>query len=190
VLNETAAIGPARWPSGPANTQRNASRAIRGVLLAMLVAALVIATTMAGQSTARLSYPFLDTGPLRPPVILYMPSYYPGGSHPLRLMFGPKGSGFDFEMRQVLASGGELIIWESTRYDATVEEAVGAYQDETELQGTAAVWAGARVANSGTKLLHARIGPTLVVISGELSTGELLRIADSLRRGSPQSLML
>lgn len=156
----------------------------------MLVAALVIATTTAGHSTARLSYPFLDAGPLRAPAILYMPSYYPGETQPLRLMFGPKGAGFDFEMRQMLASGDELIIWESTRYDATVEEAVGAYYDETELRGAAAVWTSARAANGGATLLHARIGQTLVVISGALSTGELLRIADSLRRGSPQSLML
>ena len=106
------------------------------------------------------------------------------------MVFGSKGTGFDFEMRQVLASGGELHIWESTRYDATVEDAVRAYHDETKHRGAAAEWAGARAANNGTTFLHARIGQTLVVISGELSTRELLRIADSLRRDSPQSLML
>ena len=161
---------------------------VRSVLLATVVAALLIATTLAGQSTARLTYPFLDAGPLRAPAILYMPSYYPAETQPLRLMFGPKGTGFDFEMR--LASGDRLIIWESTRYDATVEEAVGAYHDETKLRGAIAVWTVSRAANGGATLLHVRIGPTLVVISGALPISELLRIADSLRRGSPQSLML
>lgn len=156
----------------------------------MLVAALVITTTTAGQPTARLSYPFLDAGPRRAPAILYMPSYYPGETGPLRLMFGPKGTGFDFEMRQMLASGNELLIWESTRHDATVEQAVGAYHDENQLRGATAMWTVARVAGGGSTLLHARLGQTLVVISGALSTSELLRIADSLRRGSPESLML
>ncbi len=176
--------------SGPSSAEPGAIRSIRGVLVALLVGALLIGTPVARHSTAGLTYPFLEALPPRAPAILYMPSYYPGDTQPLRLVFGPKGAGFDFEMRQMLPSGGQLIIWESTRYDATVQEAVGAYQDDAKIPGALAAWTVAHAVGSGAAFIHARIGQTLIVISGSLSEADLLRVADSLRQGSPQSLML
>lgn len=169
-----------RWPL---------TAALRRPLIAALVGILVIGTAVTGQSTARLDYPFLEGGPLRAPDILYLPSYLPAGGHPLFMRFGPTGTGSDFELRHALPSGDELIVWESTRGEATVSEVVGRYQDEGPIPG-AVKWRSGRVVDSGAALVHARIGRTLVVIVGRLPLEELLRIADSLRRGSPTSLML
>lgn len=151
----------------------------------------MIGTTTAGQSTARFSYPFLDAGPLRAPDILYLPSYVPANSRPLGSDVGlPNAAGINFEMRVALASGGQLVIWESTRANATVEDAVGRYRDETDVRGALTSWRSGRALDHGGRILHARVGQTLVVISGALSTEELLRVADSLRRALPSSLLL
>ena len=56
-------------------------------------------------------------------------------------------------------------------------------------QGKQRTHAG-RVADTGAALIHARIGQTLVVITGSLPIDELLRVANALRPGSPSSLML
>jgi hypothetical protein len=156
----------------------------------VLVAALVIGTTVTGQSTARFTYPFLDGAPLRAPDILYMPSYFPEGGQHLSFRFGPNRQGIDFELRLAVASGDELVIWESTRGDASVEEAVGRYDAGTKIHGPLTEWRAGRVAASGAALVYARIGQTLVVITGPLTIDELVRIGDSLRQGSPSSLML
>ncbi len=162
---------------------------LRRPLLALVVGGLVMATVLSGQSTARSAYLFVDGGPLRAPDILYLPSYFPAGGQHLFMKFGPKGAGSDFELRFSLSSGEELVIWESTRGDATVGEVVGRYQEDSQITG-AAKWRTGRVADSGAAVVHARIGQTLVVIIGLLPVEELLRIADSLREGSPSSLML
>ena len=54
----------------------------------------------------------------------------------------------------------------------------------------AVTWHAGHVADADAALIHARIGQTLVVITGSLPLDELLRIANSLRQGSPSSLML
>jgi hypothetical protein len=154
-----------------------------------VVGILVIGTTVTSQSTALSGYPFVDAGPLRAPEILYMPSYFPAGGQALSMKFGPKGTGTDFELRYSLMSGEELVVWESTRGDATVGEVVGRYREDSEIPG-AVKWHTGRVADTGVALVHARIGQTLILITGSLPMEELLRIADSLREGSPSSLML
>ena len=161
---------------------------LRRSVLAFVVGSLVMATALSGQSTARSAYPFFDGGPLRAPEVLYVPSYFPVGGQRLSIRFGPKGAGADFELHYSLLTG-ELVIWESTRGDATVGEFVGRYGEDGELLG-AVTWHAAHVVDTGAALIHARIGQTLVVITGTLPTEELLRVADSLRKGSPSSLML
>jgi len=183
VSDQAAILQSDPWP------RKSATLALRRPLIAALVGILVICTAVTGQSTARLGYPFLDSGPLRAPDTLYMPSYFPAGGQHLFMRFGPKGTGSDFELRFSLSSGEELIIWESTRGDATVGEVVGRYQEDSQITG-AVKWRTGRVVDTGAALVYARIGQTLVVIRGPLPVEELLRIADSLHEGSPSSLML
>jgi hypothetical protein len=161
---------------------------LRRSLLGLVVGSLVMATALSGQSTARSAYLFIDGGPLRAPDVLYLPSYFPDGGQGLSMRFGPSGAGTDFELHYLLMSG-ELVMWESTRGNATVGEFVRGYSEDGEVPG-AVTWHAGRVADTGFALIHARIGQTLVVITGSLPTKELLRIADSLRQGSPSSLML
>jgi hypothetical protein len=160
----------------------------RRSLLALVLGGLVMATALSGQSTARSAYPFIDGGPLRAPEVLYMPSYFPDGAQGLSMRFGPNGAGTDFELHYSLLSG-ELVIWESTRGDATVGEFARGYSEDGEAPG-AVTWHAGHVADTGTALIHARIGQTLVVITGPLPIDELLHVANALRRGSPSSLML
>ena len=96
----------------------------------------------------------------------------------------------DFEIQNVLASGEELRIWGSTRYDASVLEAVGPYELGPRVAGSLTKWGSGRTQDGRANLLYARIGTTLVVIVGALSHEELLRVADSLQRTSSSALML
>ena len=160
---------------------------LRRSLLGLVVGSLVMATAMSGQSTARSAYLFIDGGPLPAPALLYLPSYFPGDAQGLSMRFGPNGAGIDLELHYALASG-ELVIWESTRGNATVAEFVRGYSEDAVVPG-AVTWHAGRVA-TGAALIHARIGRTLVVITGSLPIEELLRLADLLREGSPLSLML
>src|ERR1700687_544268 len=147
-----------------------------------------MATALSGQSTARSAYLFIDGGPLPAPAILYMPTYFPEGEQGLWMRFGRNGAGADFELHYALASG-ELVIWESSRGDATVGEFERRDSEDGEVPGAVTGHAG-HVAAADAALMHARIGQTLVVITGALPLDELLRIANSLRQGSPSSLML
>jgi hypothetical protein len=157
-------------------------------ILALVVGSLVMATVLSGQSTARSAYLFIDGAPLSAPAILYLPTYIPDGAQGLSMRFGPNGAGTDFELQYVLMSG-PLVIWESTRGDATVGEFLRGHSEDGEVPGTV-TWHTGHVAETGAALIHARIGQTLVVITGSLPIDELLRVANALRRGSPSSLML
>jgi hypothetical protein len=106
----------------------------------------------------------------------------------LGLTFGTKGAGTELEIR-LGARDGHVVIWESTRVNVKVEDAAGSYRDDGEIRGALRSWHMGHTAD-GSRLLHARIGQTLVVITGARPIEELLRIADSLQRGSPSSLML
>jgi hypothetical protein len=161
---------------------------LRRSVLALVVGSLVMATALSGQSTARSAYLFIDGGPLHTPAIFYMPTYLPDGGQGRWLRFGPNGAGADFELHYELVSG-ELVIWESTRGDATVGEFERRYSDDGEVPG-AVTWHAGHVAGAGTALIHARIGQTLVLITGPLPIEELLRVANGLRQGSASSLML
>jgi hypothetical protein len=134
---------------------------------------------------ARTGYPFLDASPPRAPDIIYAPAYFPtdtiGSS--IRIAGGAGGVESEWAM-------GAVIVWESTRYGATVTQAVGDVLDEGTVPGVLAVWHRAHDAHGHIRVLHARVGSTLVVISGTISWDELLRVADSLRRTTPQALML
>jgi hypothetical protein len=143
-------------------------------------------------SAARSGYPFLETGPARAPDILYWPTYMPAETRPLGMRVTKKNQDgvVDFEIRNLLASGEELRIWESTRYDASVLEAVGPYEVGPRVAGVLTKWGTGRTVDGRANLLYARIGSTLVVIVGALSTEELLRMADSLQRTSSSALML
>lgn len=163
-------------------------RWVRSLVLVGVLTALVAGAVITGESTLRSSYPFLDGGPLRAPDILYLPTYFPPATYPLGWDVGPKGAGTDLEMRMAVPSG-PLTVWESTRANATVEEAAGEYQKDGEVHGVLGTWSiGSRP--DGSRLLHARIGQTLVVISAPLSVEELLQIANSMRKGSSRELIL
>jgi hypothetical protein len=96
----------------------------------------------------------------------------------------------EFEIQNLLASGEELRIWGSTRYDASVEAAAGLFDVGPRVAGVLTTWGTGRTQDGRANLLYARIGSTLVVIVGALSTEELLRIADSLQPTSSTALML
>jgi hypothetical protein len=168
----------------------------RLLVIAVIVAAFVPAVVVADSSSARTGYRFLQDGPARAPDAIYLPVYAPGptyeavGLRPSGMSMTWDRRGVVIELRSVTGSDdGELLIWESTRSDATVEGAVGRYAEDGRLAGTLADWQSGRTAD-GRQLIYARIGPTLVVIVGSISLDELLRIADSLRKTTPQSLML
>ena len=105
---------------------------LRRSVLALVVGSLVMATALSGQSTARSAYLFIDGGPLPAPAILYMPTYFPEGEQGLWMRFGRNGAGADFELHYALASG-ELVIWESSRGDATVGEFERRYSEDGEV---------------------------------------------------------
>jgi hypothetical protein len=143
-------------------------------------------------SAARSGYPFLEAGPARAPDIVYWPTYMPAESRPLGMGVTKKDQDgvVDFEIRNLLASGEELRIWGSTRYDASVLEAVGPYDVGPPLTGLLTKWGSGRTKDGRANLLYARLGPTLVIIVGAVSYEELLRVADSLRRTPSRALML
>ena len=143
-------------------------------------------------SAVRSGYPFLGTGPARAPDIVYWPTYMPAETRPLGMTVTKKNQDgvIDFEIRNLLASGEELRIWGSTRYDASVLEAVGPYEVGPRVAGSLTKWGSGRTQDGRANLLYARIGTTLVVIVGALSNEELLRVADSLQRTSSSALML
>ncbi len=143
-------------------------------------------------SAARSGYPFLETGPARAPDIVYWPTYMPAESRPLglRVMKENQDGVVEFEIWNRLASGEELRIWGSTRYDASVLEAVGPYDVGPRLAGLLTKWGSGRTKDGRANLLYARIGPTLVIIIGAVSYEELLRVADSLQRTPSSALML
>jgi hypothetical protein len=147
--------------------ERSLWSAARKLVAVLFVLAFVAAILFANAPGVRSGYPFLDAGP---------PA-------------APDGN-VDLEMRNLLPSGEELRIWESTRYDATTEDAVGVYLDDTQLRGSLGVWQSGHTQDGRANLLHTRIGQTLIVIVGALSPEELLRIADSLRQSSSSALLL
>ena len=172
--------------------QQGATRpVIRGSALVVLIA-FVAAIVFIDGSALRSGYPFLETGPARATDIVYWPSYMPAESRPLGMRITTKNQGgvVDFEIRNLLASGDALRIWGSTRYDASVLEAVGPHDVGPPVAGSLTKWGTGRTQDGRANLLYARIGSTLVVIVGALSTEELLRIADSLQRTSSTALML
>ena len=172
--------------------QRGATRpVIRGSALVLLMA-FVAAIFFIDGPAARSGYPFFEAGPAPAPDIVYWPRYMPAESRPLGMRITKKieDGVVDFEIRNLLASGEELRIWGSTRYDASVLKAVGPYQVGPRVAGVLAKWGTGRTQDGRANLLYARIGSTLVVIVGALSTEELLRVADSLQRTPSSALML
>lgn len=172
--------------------QQGAARpVIRGSALVVLIA-FVAAIFFIDETSARSGYPFFEAGPAPAPDIVYWPRYMPAESRPLGMRVTKKiqDGVVDFEIRSLLTSGEELRIWESTRYDASVRDAVGAHQVGPRVAGMLTKWGSGRTGDGRANLLYARIGSTLVVIVGALSTEELLRIADSLQRTSSSALML
>jgi len=164
---------------------------MRGSVLVVLMA-FVAAILFVDGPGARSGYPFLQSGPAQVPDIVYWPTYMPAESHPLGMRLTRKNQDgvVDFEIRSLLTSGEELRIWGSTRYDASVLEAVGPYDVGPRVAGSLTKWGSGRTQDGRANLLYARIGSTLVVIVGALSTEELLRVADSLKRTSSSALML
>jgi hypothetical protein len=172
--------------------QQGATRpVIRGSALVVLMA-FVAAIVFIDGPAARSGYPFLETGPARAPDIVYWPTYMPAESRPLGMRITNKNQDgvVDFEIRNLLASGEELGIWGSTRYESSVLEAVGPYDAGPRVAGVLTTWGTGRTRDGRANLLYARIGSTLVVIVGALSTEELLRVADSLQRTPSSALML
>ena len=108
----------------------------------------------------------------------------------MRITTKNQGGVVDFEIRSLLASGEELRVWGSTRSDARILEAVGPYEMGRRVAGVLTKWVTGRTQDGRANILYARIGSTLVVIVGALSTEELLRVADSLQRTSSTALML
>lgn len=175
----------------PSDALGGALGSARGLVLGLLVAVFVAAIFFADESGVRSGYPFLNAAPPRAPDIVYVPMYFPAGMRPVGLTVTKDQYGsVDMEMRNLLASGEELRIWESTRYDANAKDAVGLYVEDAELPGSLTVWRSGHTLDGRANLLHARIGQTLVVIIGALSPEELLRVADSLRRSSSSELQL
>lgn len=154
--------------------------------------AFVAAIVFIDASALRSGYPFLESGPARAADIVFWPTYMPAESRPLGMRITKKieDGVVDFEIRNLLASGDELRIWGSTRYDASVQAAVGPYDVGQRVAGSLTKWGTGRTQDGRANLLYARIGSTLVVIVGALSTEELLRIADSLQRTPSSALML
>ena len=165
--------------------------ALRTLALA-IVAASVAAILLTGEPSARLGYPFLDAAPLTAPDIVYAPTYMPIDARPLLLTISRNAfRGVQLEMRHVLETGGELLVWESTRYGAGPSEAVGPFVDDGRLNGTLASWRLAHTTTGARRnLVYARVGETLVVITGPVDPDDLLRIADSLRRSRSSALQL
>jgi hypothetical protein len=163
----------------------------RGSALVVVIA-FVAAIFFIDGPAARSGYPFLETGAARAPDIVYWPTYMPAESRPLGMSVTKKNQDgvVDFEIRNLLPSGEELRIWGSTRYDASVFEAVGPYDVGPRVAGSLTKWGSGRTRDGRANVLYARIGTTLVVIVGALSNEELLRVADSLQRTSSTALML
>lgn len=163
---------------------------VRGLTVALLVLALLPTIFLVDESTARSGYPFLDAGPARAPDIVYWPAYLPTEAQPVGMTIKVGEQGIDMEIQNLLGSGGELRIWESTRYDANVNDAVGPHDEDGRLGGALALWHSGHTRDARTNFLYARIGRTFVVIVGAVAPEELLRIADLLRRTSPRAMML
>ena len=157
---------------------------MRVIVMILLVAAIPIA----GQTTLRSPYPFLAVGPLRPPDTLYHPTWIPPSAHPVGLRLQSRAFGVDMEWTMADETH-ELVIWETTRVDTNVDEAVGAHEDEQARDGRLARWRTAHT-SGGRNVLYARVGVTLVVIAGGFAIEDLLRVADSLRPITPSALML
>ena len=172
--------------------QQGATRPVlRGSALVVLMA-FVAAIVFIDGPAARSGYPFLQTGPAEAPNVVYWATYMPADSRPLGMRITKRFEDgvVDFEIRSLLASGEEMRIWGSSRYDASVEEAAGPYEVGQRAAGSLTRWGSGRTQDGRANLLYARIGSTLVVIVGALPTEELLRVADSLQRTSSSALML
>jgi hypothetical protein len=170
---------------------RSARAVARTIGLTLVVAALPAATLFLDGSSAGSGYPFLDTGPVPAPDVVYMPSYVTLDVQPSFMTVSKDHRGnVDVEMASRLRSGDELRIWQSNRFDASVTKAVGSYVEGTRVIGTHMKWTSGRTQDGRANLLYARIGSTLVVIVGALSHEELLRLADSLQRTSSSALVL
>jgi len=156
----------------------------------LLVCGLIAATLLSDAASTWSGYPFLVGAAPAPPDVVYMPTYSPDGSRPSTMRIRGGASGVDLETTSVLASGDDLLIWESTRDNARIETAVGRIVEDATVSGVLAVWHRAHTPDGRTNVLFARIGPTLVVIAGEAPVDELLRIADSMHRATARSLML
>jgi len=138
---------------------RVARSPLRLMVVVLLAAALVPAVLFVDASGVRSGYPFLEAGPLRAPAIVYYPTYVPPVVSPFGLGGGstPDESAH-LEMTYTLASGGELRIWESTRYGADVKDAVGMVVEEGSLSGSLAVWRNsAKNRSKGWKLPSTRM---------------------------------
>lgn len=170
---------------------RAASLTLRGLALTFLVVAFVAAIFFATESSARSGYPFLEGGPAPPPDVVYLPTYTTADIRPVLMTVKKDHDGsVDVELISRSSSGDELRIWESNRYDASPHEAVGSFVEGPRLMGALTTWTSGQTPDGRANLLYARIGSTLVVIVGALAPDELLRIADSLRRGVSSALIL
>ena len=170
---------------------RAANVALRGLGPTFLVVAFVAAIFFATESSARADYPFLEGGPAPPPDVVYLPTYTTAGSRPVLMTVKKDHDGSVLvELIGRLSSGDELRIWESNRYDASPQEAVGSYVAGLQLMGALTTWTSGQTPDGRANLLYARIGSTLVVIVGALAPDQLLRIADSMRRSVSSALIL
>jgi hypothetical protein len=152
--------------------QQAATRSVmRGSALVVLIA-FVAAIVLIDGPALRSAYPFLQSGAARAPDIVYWPSYMPAESRPLGMRVTKKiqDGVVEVEIRNLLASGEELRIWGSTRYDASVEAAAGPFGVGPRVAGVLTKWGTGRTQDGRANLLYARIGSTLVVIVGALST--------------------
>lgn len=171
--------------------RRAVSSALRRSAPALVVVAFVVSIFFANQSSARSGYPFLEAAPAPAPDIVYIPTYLPTDMRPVLMTVKRDHDGsVDVEIRSLLGSGDELRVWESTRYEANVSEAVGLYHEGPRVSGALTTWGTGQTQDRRANLLHARVGSTLVVIVGALTPDELLRIADSLRRSTSSALNL
>jgi hypothetical protein len=167
----------------------------RILVLAVIAAAFVPAIVFADAASERTGYPFLEAGPARAPDALHLTVYVPAptyeavGLRPTGSSVAWDGRGVVIALRSVTGpDGSEVLIWESTRSDATPDRAAGRFGEDGTLAGTLAEWRAGHTAD-GRRLIHARIGQTLVVIVGSVSFDSLLRIADSLRKTTVGSLI-
>ena len=163
----------------------DASRRIASLVLLVAFVASVVSITAA---SAWSGYPFLVDGPA-PVAQEVVPTYASSDIVPQSLRLSGDSRAVELRITSSLASGGSLEIVESTAAGASATTLFGALVEQDTIAGALGVWQRARTPD-GRNVLHARIGPTLVLISAPLTFEELLRIADSLRKTSPAALML